>query len=37
MRGYALLLRDRHFMGLTFIGSFAIGGFFIYLANSPLC
>ncbi|MET0520283.1 MAG: multidrug effflux MFS transporter [Burkholderiaceae bacterium] len=35
LRGYALLLRDRHFMGLVFIGSFAIGGFFIYLANSP--
>ena len=35
LRGYALLLRDRHFMGLTLIGSFALGGFFIYLANSP--
>jgi DHA1 family bicyclomycin/chloramphenicol resistance-like MFS transporter len=34
-RAYALLLRDRHFMGLTLIGSFALGGFFIYLANSP--
>jgi MFS transporter, DHA1 family, multidrug resistance protein len=34
-RAYALLLRDRHFMGLTLIGSFALGGFFIYLASSP--
>jgi DHA1 family bicyclomycin/chloramphenicol resistance-like MFS transporter len=35
LRGYAFLLRDRHFMGLVLIGSFAISGFFIYLANSP--
>jgi len=35
LRGYWLLLRDRHFMGLVLIGSFAISGFFIYLANSP--
>ena len=35
MRGYGFLLRDRHFMGLVLIGSFAISGFFIYLANSP--
>ena len=35
LRAYGLLLRDRHFLGLTFIGSFALGGFFIYLANSP--
>ena len=35
LAGYWLLLRDRHFMGLIFIGSFAISGFFIYLANSP--
>jgi MFS transporter, DHA1 family, multidrug resistance protein len=34
-RAYALLLRDSHFMGLTLIGSFALGGFFIYLASSP--
>jgi len=34
-RAYALLLRDGHFMGLSLIGSFAMGGFFIYLANSP--
>ncbi len=35
LRGYGFLLRDRHFMGLVLIGSFAISGFFIYLANSP--
>jgi DHA1 family bicyclomycin/chloramphenicol resistance-like MFS transporter len=35
LAGYALLLRDRHFMGLVLIGSFALGGFFVYLANSP--
>jgi len=35
LRGYALLLRDRHFMGLVLLGSFALGGFFVYLANSP--
>jgi DHA1 family bicyclomycin/chloramphenicol resistance-like MFS transporter len=29
-----LLLTDRHFLGLTFIGSFAIAGFFVFLANS---
>ncbi|HEX2010799.1 MAG TPA: multidrug effflux MFS transporter, partial [Roseateles sp.] len=35
LAGYGLLLRDRHFMGLVLIGSFALGGFFVYLANSP--
>ncbi len=35
LRGYWQLLRDRHFMGLVLISSFAIGGFFVYLANSP--
>lgn len=35
MRAYAMLVRDGHFMGLVLIGSFAMGGFFIYLANSP--
>jgi len=35
LAGYARLLRDRHFMGLVLIGSFALGGFFVYLANSP--
>ncbi|MCX2861677.1 multidrug effflux MFS transporter [Paucibacter sp. PLA-PC-4] len=34
-RAYALLLRDGHFMGLSLIGSFAMGGFFVYLSNSP--
>jgi MFS transporter, DHA1 family, multidrug resistance protein len=34
MAGYALLLRDRHFLGLTFIGAFGMAGFFSYLANS---
>jgi DHA1 family bicyclomycin/chloramphenicol resistance-like MFS transporter len=32
--GYGLLLRDWHFLGLTFIGAFGMAGFFIYLANS---
>ncbi len=32
--GYGLLLRDRHFLGLTFIGAFGMAGFFAYLANS---
>jgi DHA1 family bicyclomycin/chloramphenicol resistance-like MFS transporter len=31
---YGLLLRDRHFLGLTFIGAFGMSGFFIFLANS---
>ena len=31
---YGLLLRDRHYLGLVFIGSFAMAGFFTYLANS---
>jgi DHA1 family bicyclomycin/chloramphenicol resistance-like MFS transporter len=34
LRGYAKLLRDRHFLGLTFIGAFGISSFFAYLANS---
>jgi DHA1 family bicyclomycin/chloramphenicol resistance-like MFS transporter len=34
LRGYGLLLRDKHFMGLVFIGSFGIASFFAYLANS---
>ncbi|MET0207598.1 MAG: multidrug effflux MFS transporter [Burkholderiaceae bacterium] len=34
LAGYALLLRDRHFMGLVFIGGFVMAGFFTYLANS---
>jgi len=33
-RAYGLLLRDRHFLGLVFIGAFGISSFFAYLANS---
>jgi DHA1 family bicyclomycin/chloramphenicol resistance-like MFS transporter len=29
-----VLLRDRNFLGLTFIGAFGIAGFFVFLANS---
>lgn len=35
LRAYALLLRDRHYMGLVLIGAFAMSGFFVYLAGSP--
>lgn len=34
LRAFALLLRDRPFMGLTAIGAFGMASFFIYLANS---
>ncbi len=34
LRAYALLLRDRHYLGLVFTGGFAMAGFFTYLANS---
>ncbi|WP_309682434.1 multidrug effflux MFS transporter [Polaromonas sp.] len=34
LAAYALLLRDRHFLGLVFISAFAMAGFFTYLANS---
>jgi DHA1 family bicyclomycin/chloramphenicol resistance-like MFS transporter len=38
MRGalaaYGRLLRDRHFIGLVFIGAFGMASFFAYLANS---
>jgi len=34
LAAYWLLLRDRHYLGLVFIGSFAMAGFFTYLANS---
>jgi DHA1 family bicyclomycin/chloramphenicol resistance-like MFS transporter len=34
LSGYGLLLRDRHFLGLVFIGAFGMSSFFIYLANS---
>ena len=31
---YGTLLKDRHYLGLIFIGSFGIASFFAYLANS---
>ncbi|MGI4777282.1 MAG: multidrug effflux MFS transporter [Janthinobacterium lividum] len=34
MAAYGTLLRDGHYLGLVFIGSFAMAGFFTYLANS---
>jgi DHA1 family bicyclomycin/chloramphenicol resistance-like MFS transporter len=34
LRAYWLLLRDKHFLGLVFIGAFGIASFFAYLANS---
>jgi DHA1 family bicyclomycin/chloramphenicol resistance-like MFS transporter len=34
LAGYRFLLRDRNFLGLTFIGGFGISSFFVYLANS---
>ncbi|CAN5722045.1 multidrug effflux MFS transporter [soil metagenome] len=33
-RAYGGLLRDRHFLGLVFIGAFGMSSFFVYLANS---
>ena len=35
LRGYGVLLRDRHYMGLVLIGGCAMGGFFVYLSSSP--
>lgn len=35
LRAYGLLLRDRHYLGLVFIGATAMAGFFVYLAGSP--
>ncbi len=35
LAAWAELLRDRHFLGLVFIGAFGMGSFFAYLANSP--
>ena len=32
---YGVLLRDRHFLALAFIGAFGISSFFVYLSNSP--
>ena len=34
LQGYGVLLQDRHFLGLVFIGAFGIASFFAYLANS---
>ncbi|MEJ7930925.1 multidrug effflux MFS transporter [Ramlibacter sp. AN1015] len=34
MRSYAVLLRDRHFVGLCLIGGFGVASFFAYLATS---
>lgn len=34
MAAYGALLRDGHYLGLVFIGSFSMAGFFTYLANS---
>ncbi len=35
MAAYGVLLRDRHFMGVVFVGAFGVSSFFAYLANSP--
>lgn len=35
LKAYARLLRDRHYLGLVFIGATALAGFFVYLAGSP--
>lgn len=34
LAAYALLMRDRHFLALVFIGGFGIASFFVYLATS---
>jgi len=34
LAGYRLLLGDRNFLGLTFIGAFGMSSFFVYLASS---
>jgi MFS transporter, DHA1 family, multidrug resistance protein len=34
LTGYFFLLRERNFLGLTFIGSFGISSFFVYLSSS---
>ncbi len=34
LRSYGQLLKNRHFLGLVFIGGFGIASFFVYLANS---
>ncbi|QHE86071.1 multidrug effflux MFS transporter [Hydrogenophaga sp. BPS33] len=35
LRGYGVLLRDWHYLGLVGIGATAMAGFFVYLAGSP--
>jgi DHA1 family bicyclomycin/chloramphenicol resistance-like MFS transporter len=35
LSAYGLLLRDRNFLTLTFIGGLGIASFLVYLANSP--
>jgi DHA1 family bicyclomycin/chloramphenicol resistance-like MFS transporter len=35
LRGYGVLLRDAHYLGLVGIGSAALAGFFVFLAGSP--
>lgn len=35
VRAYGVLLRDRKFLGLVFIGAFGMASFFSFLANSP--
>ncbi|WP_309086041.1 multidrug effflux MFS transporter [Chelativorans sp.] len=35
LAGYRFLMRDRKFLGLTFIGGFGVASFFVYLMNSP--
>ena len=34
LAGYSVLLRDRHFLALTFIGAFGMASFFAFLASS---
>lgn len=34
LKAYGVLLRDKHYLGLVFIGAFGISSFFAYLANS---
>lgn len=34
MKAYKMLLKDHHFLAMTFIGGFGISGFLVYLANS---
>ncbi|CAA2100831.1 multidrug effflux MFS transporter [Variovorax paradoxus] len=34
MAAYGVLLRDRHFLGVAFMASLTLSGFFVYVANS---